>query len=185
MVNAVGEKIKLNHGCRNRPIPGFKGMDIDAHEGVDFVGDVSDLSRFESGSVAEIYGSHVIEHISHVRTLDVLKEWARVLEPGGILYVAVPDFARVVELYNSDGPGESGVGLTDWMTNYLWGDQVYGTAYHHAGFDFPRLRKLLLSAGFSEASRVVDFPIGDADDCSRKVSTFDGKPISLNVVAIR
>ena len=71
------------------------------------------------------------------------------------------------------------------MTNYLWGDQGYGTAYHYAGFDFHRLRKVLLQAGFSEASQVVEFPVGHEKDCSRKVSTFDGKPISLNMVAVK
>ncbi len=45
------EDIRLNLGSRDRKIPGFKNMDIDAHEGVDIVGDVSDLSMFEDESV--------------------------------------------------------------------------------------------------------------------------------------
>lgn len=170
----------LNLGSRDRAIPGFFNMDIDPHPGVDIVGDISDLSRFADGSVPAIYASHCLEHFPHVKTLAVLTEWRRVLESGGILYVAVPDFRRTVELYL-----KSDVGLTDWMNNYLWGDQGYSTAYHYAGFDFPRLRKMLLAAGFSEASQVEEFPIGDKLDCSRKISTLDGKPISLNVVAVR
>jgi len=154
-------------------------MDIDSHEGVDFVGDVSDLSRFADGSVAELYASHILEHFPHTQTLAVLKEWARVLKPGGILYVAVPDFRRTAELYMALG------GLNDWMVNFLWGDQVYKTAFHYVGFDIGRLRGLLMAAGFSEASQVEEFPVGDRFDCSRKVSTLDGKSVSLNVVAIK
>lgn len=174
----VTEKIKLNLGSRDRAITGFLAMDIDPHSGVDFVGDVFDLSRFKDGEVAEIYASHIIEHAPHVRTLDILKEWCRVLEPGGILYVAVPDFARTVELYYK-------AGLNDWVQNFLMGDQGYPTAFHYALFDFPRLRSLLLKAGFSEASQVEEFPVGHREDCSRKVSTLDGKSVSLNMVAVR
>ena len=174
----VKTAVKLNLGSRNRAIPGFSGMDCEAHPGVEFVGDVFDLSRFESDSVAEIYSSHILEHAPHVRTLDVLREWNRVLEPGGILYVAVPDFRRTVELYAK-------CGLNDWVQNYLMGDQGYATAFHYALFDEPRMRGLLLKAGFSEASRVEEFPIGDRSDCSRNASTLDGKSVSLNFVAVK
>lgn len=168
----------LNLGSRNRAIPDFLSMDCDAHEGVDIVGDISDLSRFEDGSVEAIYSSHCLEHFPHPKTLSVLKEWHRVLAPGGILYVAVPDFRRTVELY-------ARCGLNDWVQNYLMGDQGYATAFHYALFDEGRLRGLLLKAGFSEASRVEDFPVGDPLDCSRNVSTLDGKSISLNMVCVK
>lgn len=171
-------KLKLNLGARNRAIPGFNGMDCDAHPGVDFVGDVFDLSRFADGSVSEIYGSHVLEHAPHPRTLAVLKEWARVLEPGGVLYVAVPDFKRTVEIYLKRG-------LNNWVQNFLMGDQGYATAFHYAIFDEGRLRNLLREAGFSEASAVHEFPIGDPGDCSRLASDCDGKLVSLNMVAIK
>jgi len=174
----IAEAIKLNLGSRNRDIPGFKGMDCDPHPGVDYVGDISDLSRFESESVAEIYASHCLEHFPHTKTVSVLKEWARVLVPGGILYVAVPDFKRTVELY-------ARTGMNDWVVNYLWGDQGYQTAYHYTGFDEGRLRNVLLAAGFSEASQVEEFPVGHPSDCSRNVSTLDGKSISLNMVAVK
>lgn len=168
----------LNLGCRTRAIPEFLNMDIDAHDGVDLVGDVSDLSRFENGSVGAIYASHILEHFEYHRTLAVLKEWARVIEPGGMLYVAVPDFARCVELYGQ-------IGLSDWIVRFLCGDQEYKTAYHYALFDEERLAMLLKEAGFKESFRVEQFPIGDEGDCSTMVSTHDDEPVSLNMVAIR
>lgn len=174
----VATEIRLNLGSRDKSLTGFQSMDIDPHPGVDIVGDISDLSRFKDGEVAEIYSSHVLEHFPHVKTLDVLKEWCRVLKPQGILYVAVPDFARVVELYSQ-------VGISRWLQEYVSGGQEYATAYHYAIFDEPKLRGLLLQAGFSEASQVEFFPIGPEKDCSSKVSTFDGKPISLNLIAVK
>lgn len=172
------ELIKLNLGSRDRAIPGFKGMDIDQHAGVDFVGDISDLSRFEDGSVGEIYASHILEHFPSTQTLSVLKEWARVLAPGGILYVAVPDFKRTVEIYLKHG-------LINWVQNFLMGDQGYKTAFHYALFDEKRLRSLLLEAGFTEASAVDVFPVGDKNDCSRMRFSSDNGLVSLNIVAVR
>lgn len=169
---------KINLGSRDRAIPGFLGMDIDQHEGVDIVGDISNLSMFFNGEVSEIYASHCLEHFPHTKTLDVLREWNRVLGPGGILYVAVPDFKRTVQIYQM-------YGLIDWVQNYLMGDQAYNTAYHYAIFDESRLRNLLVRAGFSEASTVGEFPIGNPEDCSRKRFTGDGGFVSLNMVAIK
>lgn len=152
-------------------------MDIDPHPGVDFVGDVSDLSRFQDGSVEEIYASHILEHFSHRKTLDVLKEWNRVLPRGGILYVGVPDFSRTIALYSRHG-------LVDWIRNFLYGDQEYKTAFHYTCFDESSLAVLLMQSGFSDVSRVERFPFGE-DDCSAKVDTLDRKPVSLNMVAVK
>jgi predicted SAM-dependent methyltransferase len=170
--------VGLNLGSRNRAIPGYLNMDIDQHEGVDIVGDISDLSCFEDGSVENIYASHVLEHFPHTKTLAVLKEWNRVLAPGGVLYVAVPDFQRTVQLYIH-------CGMNDWLRNYLWGDQGYKTAFHYTGFDAMSMTSILKEAGFSEVSRVANFPIGDIHDCSHIVSSFDGQSISLNCVAVK
>ena len=168
----------LNLGSRNRAIPGFLNMDCDAHEGVDVVGDVSDLSRFADGAVGEIYASHVLEHFNFHRTAAVLKEWHRVLEPGGKLYVGVPDFQRALELYEVGG-------LNDWLIRFLMGDQEYATAYHYTLFDEARLARLLKDAGFSDYFRVEQFPIGDENDCSNLASTIDGESVSLNVIATK
>lgn len=175
-MNAISV-VGLNLGSRNRAIPGYLNMDCDAHEGVDILGDVSDLSRFEDASVGNIYASHVLEHFPHTQTLSVLKEWRRVLAPGGVLYVAVPDFKRTVELYLRTG-------LNAWVVNFLWGDQGYKTAFHYAGFDARYLGDLLKEAGFSESSQVGNFPIGDIHDCSRNISSLDSRAVSLNMVAV-
>lgn len=169
------EALKLNLGSRDRSMPGFKNMDCEAHPGVDFVGDVSDLSRFEDGSVSAIFASNILEHFPHIRTHNVLTEWKRVLKTGGTLYLSVPDFARAVELYQK-------CGLNDWIQNFLMGDQPYPTAFHYAIFDENRLRMVLMSVGFRECYRVESFPFADKNDCSHNLSTMDGRHVSLNMV---
>jgi predicted SAM-dependent methyltransferase len=66
--------------------PDWKIFDVRPDSQVDFVGDCTDLSRFESGSVAEIYASHVLEHLGYIEELPrTLREFRRVLAPRGTL----------------------------------------------------------------------------------------------------
>lgn len=181
MIPAVHEALRLNLGAREQRIPGYRNLDIETHAGVDYVGDAGDLSRFADGSAEEIYASHILEHFPAARTLPVLREWHRVLRPGGILRVAVPDFSVLVELYHRSG-------LEPYILNALYGDQGYPAAFHYTAFDWQRLRGLLLEAGFSEASQVETFGMSEAD-CSNQVLTVAGKAtckrVSLNCVAVK
>ena len=43
---------------------GWSILNIQKNDGVDFIGDISDLSQFEDNSIDEIYASHVVEHIN-------------------------------------------------------------------------------------------------------------------------
>ena len=169
--------MKLNLGCKTRPIPGFVNMDFEEYPTVDVVGDVSDLSRFKDESIEEIYASHILEHFKSPQTVPVLKEWFRVLKPGGILYVATPDFKRAIEMYDK-------VGLSEWLVYYMYGDQLHKGTYHYTTFDEKRMDGLLKKVGFAEVSRVVEFPYNQ-EDCSTLISGIDSKSISLNMIAIK
>lgn len=174
----IAEKLKLNLGSRDRNVKGFQNVDIDKHPGVDFVCDVSDLSQFKDESVSEILASNILEHFPHVRTVEVLKEWRRVLEPGGLLYLSVPDFKRTVDIYLQRG-------LEPWIQNFICGDQGYATAFHYAIFDTNSLRELVAKADFSEISIVNRFAFTPGNDCSNLKSTVDGKLVCLNAVVVK
>lgn len=175
--------IKLNLGSRDKKIDGYISVDCDPHSGVDIVADVRNLSQFETGSVREIFASNILEHFPHTETLDVLKEWFRVLEPKGILYLSVPDFDVAMDVYMKHGLKET------WLRNFIWGDQEYKTAFHYTGFDEDSLRNLVYQAGFSEFSRVDRLPVSHKDDCSNNMLTLDGDPtgvlVSLNAVCVK
>lgn len=171
------EPLRLNLGGRGTTIEGFKTVDLSKEHEVDFRADVSDLSMFKDGTVDEIYASQILEHFPHVKTVAVLKEWNRVLRPGGKITIGVPDFARAIELYQQ-------YGLTDYIANSLYGDQIYDLAFHYAPFTFARLASLMNMAGFQNIRRIQKMPYGIID-CSALISTKDGKSVSLNVEAVK
>src|SRR5262245_28797659 len=71
---------------------------------VDHVGDAGDLSRFAEGTFAALYASHLLEHFDYKDALDaVLREWRRVLAPGGTLHLSVPDLDTLCALFLDRG----------------------------------------------------------------------------------
>lgn len=169
--------MKLNLGSRDTRIPGFTNIDISKHPNVDYVCDVSELSGVIGGGCAdEIIASHVLEHFPHYRTKEVLLEWKRVLKNDGILWVSVPDFDRLMEIY-------SRYGLSVWLRNMIWGDQSYGDAFHKTGFTFKTISDEFEAIGMS-CQRVAQFPFS-VNGCDDNVFNFDGRGISLRVKATK
>ena len=90
---------KLHLGCGAKRIPGWFHVDALDFPHVDHRGPVEDLGFIADGTVELIYASHVLEHFGRRTYMDVLREWRRVLRPGGVLRLAVPDFAAAARLY--------------------------------------------------------------------------------------
>jgi ubiquinone/menaquinone biosynthesis C-methylase UbiE len=69
------------------------GVDVRYFPGVDVVGDALEVLRsLPDGSVRAIRSEHFLEHISHAEHL--VRESARVLEPGGEFRAVVPHFSN-------------------------------------------------------------------------------------------
>lgn len=162
-------------GFLDSHIDGFLTCDLRDTPGTDVVCDCSTLDRFGDGTVEIVYASNILEHFPMARTVSVLKEWHRVLKPGGWLYVSVPDFHRAVEMYQKHG-------LTEWLRFHLWGDQKHELNYHYTCFTQATLSKDLIDAGFRDAKRMNQWPFKVVDG-SQNVSNLDGKLISLNMGA--
>ena len=139
--------LNLHLGCGRINAPGFINIDMAPMRHVHLVQDVSNLRRFRSESVDLIYASHVLEHFSHLRTSTILREWIRVLKPGGVLRLAVPDLDVLLEIYLLNQRRISSV------QGMLYGGQDYPGNAHYAGFNFESLASMLEEAGLCKPSR--------------------------------
>lgn len=136
-------KVYIHLGCWDQKNDKFINVDTEAFPHVHHVRNVQDLSVFENETADLIYASHLLEHISHLKLHEVLKEWARVLKRGGILRLAVPDLDKIISFYNSSGND------INQIVAALMGGQDYEYNYHKAVFNEKYLSDLLKNAGFT------------------------------------
>jgi predicted SAM-dependent methyltransferase len=164
--------------------PGGKLFD---YPHVDRIGPVEDLSFIRDNTVKLIYACHVLEHFGRKEYRDVLAEWCRVLAPGGVLRLAVPDFQAAAELYLAPG---NGVALPQ-VLGLLVGGQRDQYDFHKMAFDEATLGATLREVGFSDV-RLWDWHTtehADMDDYSQAylphMDKENGRLVSLNIEGVK
>jgi predicted SAM-dependent methyltransferase len=158
---------------------GWKILNIQPGPGVDFVGSCIDLSQFADNAVTEVYASHVYEHLNfHDEAWRALREGFRVLKPGGLLRVGIPDLEALSKLFLKPGYD---VAARFHLVRMFYGGQSDPFDYHKLGMNFQILEWYLKEVGFTGIRRVDRF--GLFSDTTEML--FDGVPISLNVVAMK
>jgi SAM-dependent methyltransferase len=89
--------VKLNLGSGVHPTPpGWTSVDADEQHTPDVIADVLSLP-FPFRSADALYAGHLCEHIDLRVLPTALREWRRVLKPGGELMLVGPDIDRAVE----------------------------------------------------------------------------------------
>ena len=170
--------LKLHIGGQE-PHPDWKIVDIEPRPEVDYVANASDLSHFEDNSVELIYASHVLEHFYYGlnnELIHTLKEWYRVLQPGGKLLISVPDLKTLCWLYVN--PNLLSIERHHLM-RIMFGGQTNIHDVHKVGLDFETLGLYLEEACFEEWEQVSEFNL--FNDCSNL--RIQENLISLNGIA--
>lgn len=111
----------------------------------------------------EVRASHVLEHLPREQVELAVKEWMRVLKPGGSLKIAVPNFDYIVS--HREDPKWQG---------WLFGGQTDKDDFHRVAFTESILRGVMSEAGLDGISRWHD----DVDDTHRL-------PVSLNLSGVK
>jgi len=180
--------VQLHLGCWHRFIPGFVHIDLCDLPHIDYKTNIDSLPMFEDGSVDLVYSSHSLEYFDRVEAERVLAEWYRVLKPGGLLRVAVPDFDKLAQIYQETGELRNILGP---LYGRMEIDTPEGPAmlYHKTVYNMPHLTALLEKCGFANV-RHYDWRETvhkDYDDHSQAyfphMHKDDGILLSLNVEA--
>jgi len=148
--------LKLNLGCGDKILAGYVNVDVvEARAGMkpDVICDLHDLAPFEDASADEILSVHVVEHFWRWEIRDVLREWIRVLKPGGRMIVECPNILSAAQdLLQSPveaaREGQSGQ-RTMWV---FYGDPKWKDPLmiHRWGYTPESLRELLAEAGLRD-----------------------------------
>lgn len=157
---------------------GWEILDANPAPYVDHVCNANDLSQFADGTFSEIYASHIVEHLDYSGELQAtLKEWNRVLVPGGKVSISVPDLDVLAKLMLE----RSKLTFDDrfLVMRMIFGGHLDKHDYHVVGLNEEFLTGFLVSSGYVKIRRVQEFGLFDDTSCM----SFKGVPISLNMIA--
>jgi SAM-dependent methyltransferase len=136
-------------------------------------GDVVRGLPLPDGSCAALYGCHVLEHLALADGRKALANCLRLLRPGGILRVVVPDLENAVRIYLDAqrtepasaasrllGAAELGEAARPvrWLSRLA---DAVGNSRHRWMWDYAALADEVARAGFTRVRRCA---CGDCDD---------------------
>lgn len=161
--------IALHVGCGSRCATtlhsAFRGpewtevrLDIDPNAEPDIVASITDMPMIREQSVDAVFSSHNLEHLEAFEVPLALAEFHRVLRPGGVLLVTLPDLEGVAKLI-VEGKLEETVYQSPAgpvaPLDILYGFRPFQVAggnsmAHRMGFTMKSLGARLCEAGFVE-----------------------------------
>ena len=150
--------MKLNIGAGLTVIEGYTPIDRK------FGGEALPLT-FNDGTPVpdecadDIRAAHILEHFTFREARDAMKEWTRVLKPGGRIRIAVPDVDKVLA-------------SEDRKKRLFWlmGGQMNENDIHKSAYDRQRLMSMMHESGLEE---IKDWVSPNTDTAAL--------PISLNL----
>jgi predicted SAM-dependent methyltransferase len=142
--------VKLHFGCGPRILPGWVNIDGWSFPGVDFVADLRQPLPFADATCRLIFTEHVFEHVDVDFRLPVLRELLRVLQPGGILRIVVPDCAQFAHAYLKQDNAWFRIALGQPTSAAEGLNTVFNLHTHRFIDDWESLSATLREAGFSD-----------------------------------
>lgn len=145
----------LHLGSGNTRIKDFINLDSSYVVDADIVAKVVKI-KVADNSLGAVYASHVFEHTDRTKAVKILREWHRVLRPGGILYIAVPDLEKLFGVYLENiktYENDNSRAVADKACRIIYGGQTNKYDYHFYGYSFVTLKYVLEQAGFKKIER--------------------------------
>ena len=145
---------RLNWGCGGHTLPGWINSDQKEGDGIDLTCDIAQGLPLETGSMDYVVSIHALPEVPYDRLVPVLAELRRVIRPGGILRLCLPDLIKGIRAYERGDrdyflvPDEDAKSLgAKLVTQLIW----YG--YSRTLFTHEFIEEMLLKAGFTQVVR--------------------------------
>jgi predicted SAM-dependent methyltransferase len=129
--------MKLDMGAGAFPREGY--VTVDAYTEADIRAPMWDVG-LEDGCAETIYSCHALEHVAKAEVVPTLREWARLLKPGGYIEIIVPDLEWCCKewlVWQTNG----------WHMDILFGGQGHAGEFHKTGFTFNLMQAYAAEAG--------------------------------------
>jgi predicted SAM-dependent methyltransferase len=157
----VHSEIKLEIGAG--PVKGKNGwVTLDLSDQSDLFWDLKETLPFPDNCVDMIYSSHVLEHFRYSELIRLLQDCRRILKPGGLFSVCVPDASIYIHGYLNYETFDRWQYLTYRpavisdarmdILNYM----AYMDGHHRYMFDKENLTRVLSHVGFTSV-KLRDF----------------------------
>lgn len=150
--------MKLNLGCGADRKPGWINIDGDRTTAADMFHDLSKGLPFGNDTADFIYAEHFLEHLSRADGVRFLAECRRVLKPGGVIRISMPDLREFVRLYQAASRGNPEA-LKIWesagwipKTPAQMMNEEFRNWGHQFIYDWSETRSVFLEAGFNDES---------------------------------
>jgi SAM-dependent methyltransferase len=161
----AGREHRLHIGCGKNTLDGWINIDVfPAPLALNVLWGLP----FAAGSVRYVFVSHLLEHLFFPRDVKpFLAELRRVLAPGGVVRIGVPDIEQCIEAYVNNDKNFFGNRRETWpwwpenptrLEDFLayagaGAEPAYLFESHKYGYDFETLSRVLADAGFSAIER--------------------------------
>lgn len=147
--------VRLYVGCGAEKRSGWVCVDANADLEPDVVAHADKLPMFADGCAEVIEACHLFEHLMVDEARAALREWWRVLAPGGRLMLELPNLRRCLEImgkHKDDNGYDIGLsGIFGWPP-LIRNEGVWQV--HKWGWTPETLSEELLAAGFSDVEEV-------------------------------
>ena len=153
MSDLTGAK-RLNWGCGPRPEAGWVNSDRKEGPGIDLSCDIRDGLPVESDAFDYAVSVHALPELTYPDLVPALRELRRVLKPGGVLRLVLPDLDKGIRAYQANDrdyfliPDHEAETIgAKLILQLLW----YG--YSRTLFTHDFIEEMLIKAGFGAVAR--------------------------------
>lgn len=150
----------LNVGCGPNLSPNFINMDYQWRPNLDLCWDITKGIPINDNEIKGIYTEHCLEHITFYSCQKVINDFFRILQPGGVVRIIVPNAELYIDLYtkskkeiNVKFPYVTGQDIENGFTPMMSVNRVFRDHEHLFAYDHETLSMMLSKAGFSNITK--------------------------------